>query len=186
MTASERVMICVFVVLLVCASAHGTTYTGVAEYSAGFGANSATIAVDFDLDNYFLFTYNWDGDAIGWDALAALDAAGALDVYATDHGDWGMFVDDLDYPGGIEYDYGPASAGWAYYVGDNEIWNLNGSGVSFRELSDGAWDSWVWTNYDTSWTAVRTPGAEPVPEPVSVLLFGLGAMLVGSGPVRKQ
>lgn len=185
MTASESVML-LSVVLAVCASAHGTTYTGVSEYSAGIGVNSATIVVDFDLDNYFLFTYNWNGDATGWDALAALDASGSLDVYATDYGDWGMFMDDLDYPGGLEYDYGADYAGWAYYVGDNETWDVSGSGVSFRELSGGAWDSWVWTNYDASWMPIRTPGAEPVPEPMSVLLLALGGMLASSRRVAKE
>ena len=71
-----------------------------------------------------------------------------------------MFVDDFDYPGGAEYDYGQGvSAGWAYYNStDNEIWSLDPAGVSFRDLSDGDWDSWVWTNYDESWLPIRTPG----------------------------
>jgi len=176
--ASRRLMSLVFV-LVIAASAGAVTYTGDIEYTAGTGSNQATIAVDFDLDNHFLFTYCWDGDATGWDALDAIDVAGALDVDATDYGDWGMFVNDFDYPGGLEYDYGAgASTGWAYYVGDNETWSLYGGGVSFRSLSDGDWDSWVWTNYDESWHPLREPGGQAVPEPISIVLLGLGGLLL--------
>lgn len=176
--ASRRLTSLVFVFGIV-TSAGAVTYTGNAEYTAGSGSNQATIAVDFDFENYFLFTYYWNGDATGWDALSAIDLAGALVVEATDWGEWGMFVDDLSYPGGAKYDYGEGfNVGWAYYIGDNESWSLDGSGVSFRSLSDGDWDAWVWTNYDESWRPVRGPGEQPIPEPISVFLFGLSGMLL--------
>jgi len=167
-------------VILISVCANGQIYTGDIEYAAGAGANEATIAIDFDLENSFLFTFEWDGAATGWDALAALNAAGELDVLATDYGEWGMFVDDFDYEGGAEYDYGEGVyAGWAYFNStDNETWSLDMSGVSFRDLSDGDWDSWVWTNYDDSWLPIRSPGTAPVPEPATMLLIAAGGLLI--------
>ncbi|MHC4156528.1 MAG: PEP-CTERM sorting domain-containing protein [Planctomycetota bacterium] len=176
--ASRRLMGLVIVVSIG-AGAGAVTYSGGAEYTAGSGDNEATIAVDFDLGNYFLFTYRWDGDATGWDALSAIDQAGSLAVEATDFGEWGMFVDDLDYPGGLEYDYGEGiNTGWSYCIGDNESWSSSPVGVSFYPLSDGEWNSWVWTNYDESWMPVRGPGEQPIPEPGTLALLGLGVLLV--------
>jgi len=157
----------------------GLTYEGDVEYTAGTGANEARIVIDFDFEQYFMFEYRWDGEASGWDALEAIAAAGALEVDATDYGEWGMFVSDFDYPYGIEYDYGEgANIGWAYYIGDNQSWSISGTGVSFRSLGDGDWDSWVWTNYSADWmTAYRQPGCMPIPEPATLCFFGAGILL---------
>jgi hypothetical protein len=157
----------------------GLTYEGDVEYTAGTGQNEARIVIDFDFEQYFVFGYRWDGDASGWDALEAIATGCALEVDATDYGEWGMFVSDFDYPGGIEYDYGgEANVGWAYYVGDNESWSISSMGVSLRSLNDGDWDSWVWTNYSADWmTAYRRPGGMPVPEPVTLCFFGAGILL---------
>ncbi len=173
-------LISLIIVLALCATSHGEIYTGDIEYTAGTGSNKATIAIDFDFDSSFLFSFQWDGAATGWDALAAIDDAGALDVFASDFGEGSMFVDDFDYEGGTEYDYGEGVyAGWAYFnSGDNETWSLDPAGVSFRDLSDGAWDSWVWTNYDESWLPIRSPGAAPVPEPATMLLFVIAGLLI--------
>jgi hypothetical protein len=176
----KKILVLLFVLFFAAAANGGLTYEGDVEYTAGTGENEATIVIDLDFEQYFVFEYQWDGDASGWDALDAIGAAGALDVYATDYGEWGMFVYDFDYPGGVEYDYGEeANTGWAYYVGDNESWSLNGTGVSFRSLSDGDWDSWVWTNYSADWmTAYREPGGVPVPEPATLCLLGAGILLI--------
>jgi hypothetical protein len=167
-------------VFAVATTVNAATYTGSVEYTAGSGSSQATIAIDFDFGNSFLFNYRWDGDATGWDALTAIDLAGALEVSAKDYGVWGVFVSDFNYPAGLEYDYGAgANTSWAYYVGNNEGWSPSGAGVSSRFLNNGDWDSWVWTNYSADWSiAYRTPGAAPVPEPMTIALFGLGGLLI--------
>jgi hypothetical protein len=176
---SKRVLSLVFV-FAITASVNAATYTGSVEYTAGSGSNQATIVIDFDFGNSFLFNYQWDGDVTGWDTLAALDA-GVLDVDAS----WyelyqSHFINDFDYPGGLEYDYGEgANTYWAYYGStDNENW-LPNPGVDNRSLSNGDWDSWVWTNCSADWlTVYRTPGAAPVPEPMTIALLGLGGLLL--------
>ncbi|MHC4624874.1 MAG: hypothetical protein ACYS4W_13335, partial [Planctomycetota bacterium] len=85
MMASRRLMSLV-VVLAIAAGASAVTYSGDMEYTAGSGSNEVTIAVDFDFGNYFLFTYRWEGEATGWDAISALEQAGALMIEATDFG----------------------------------------------------------------------------------------------------
>jgi hypothetical protein len=171
------VVYCIVSVFVFTATVNAATYTGSVEYTAGSGSNQATIAIDFDFGNSFLFNYQWDGIATGWDALAAIADAGTLGVNAG----WSNvyqshFVSGFDYAGGLEYDYGSAYAGWAYYGStDNENWSMN-LGVDVRTLENDCYDSWVWTNYDEYWAPVRTPGAA-IPEPMTITLLGFGGLL---------
>jgi hypothetical protein len=156
------------------------TYTGEPEYTAGGGANEATVVIDFDAGDYFVFKYKWDGQATGWDALAAIKAPGALDVQAPWHAEYNShFVNDFVYPSGEKHDYGEAFAGWGYWgSADGQNWILN-TGVDNRQLASGDWDSWVWSNYDTiSWEPIRGPGESPVPEPGTISLFCTGIALL--------
>lgn len=186
--------------LVIAASADATimTYdTSSIEYSAGTGDNSATIVIDFDENNYFLFEFNWaDGaDHTGWDALTALDteinvAGSDLDISAIDYGG-GWFVTDFAYTGGQKFDYvgvfddiNPIDTGWGYHGStDNLNWAFNAP-VADRVLTDGDFDSWVWTNSAPEGGSpywgyqFRGPGETPVPEPVTIALFGFGGLIV--------
>ena len=144
MRVKNVIRLIVVIVLAVVSGADALTYTGGVEYSAGSGDNQATIAIDFDLDNSFLFTYRWDGEATGWDALTAITTDKALDVEST-HYSWASSMD----------------------------------GVTDRALTDGAWDSWVWTNYEPDWgPPYRAPGQAPIPEPATFSLLCLGGFLL--------
>jgi hypothetical protein len=181
----KSIVAAMMMVCVVATNGFGTTYTSPTEYSAGFGDNSAHIAVDFDYGNSFVFEYHWDGEASGEDALQVLDAEGSLDVSHSDpYPGWGILIYDFAYPGGTKFDYGSsANTGWHYYLSDNgSNWESSGVGVSGRTLTNGGWDSWVWTNYDADWLPLRQPGEMPVPEPTTLTLLAFGAGMF----VRKK
>ena len=181
----RRIFVCAAIIAgwLSVSQSQAVTYTGSSEYAAGTGSNRATIAIDFDADNFFLFDFFWDGTAGSFDALEALDAAGDLvmDVSFFDFGSGPTpFINDFDYPGGVEFDYGTFAnfPGWVFYTGvDNENWNFSLAGANDRLLSDGDYDSWVWSNFDAGFAPTREPGQTPViPETASLALLGLGGL----------
>ena len=179
----RREVVLILVLSAVTSARAGMTYEMDMEYATGQGANEAAIVVDFDGFDYFVFAYRWDGETTGWDALEAIDLAGSLDVEATWYEQFQChFVEDFIYGDAEKYLYGGGViTGWGYWQSDNnEDW-VTGGGVDFRILSDGAFDAWVWSNYDfeVSWDPIRSPGEMPIPEPGTILLMMKGTFLFG-------
>lgn len=162
-------------VMILCGvSFGGLTYSGATEYSVGSGSNTAYVAVDFDYGTSFVFEYKWNGVATGYDAIAAIADAGALDITIKTFS-FGPMVTDLVYPGGVKISYTDPYAGWAYFNSANgESWSSSGVGAAGRSLSNGVWDSWVWTDWAPDYSASRQPGSNPIPEPATMAMLGLG------------
>ena len=110
------------------------------KYWAGSGTSQAVIVVDFGPGGNCAFGYRWDGNAMGWDALAAIDAGGALNVDAT----WwaafqSHFVNDLSYPGAVK----GGGESWGYYVSPNgSAWSESLQGVDREPLVSGGCQGW--------------------------------------------
>jgi hypothetical protein len=173
-------MTAMLLTIVLAGSLQAATYNLTTEYSAGSGANSATIVVDFGTAAY-AFNYRWDDAATGWNALNTIDQGGSLDVMAIDYGSWGMYIYGLLYHDAAIYDYGMGiTQGWAYFSSDNGSDWYTTDGVSFRNLTNGSWDAYVWSNwdFDVSYDPMRQPGQSPIPEPATLLLLGLGGLLL--------
>ena len=177
-----KIYLSVFAVLMTfCPVYGGIIYPNAPQYSAGQGINEATIVIDFDAGNYFTFKYKWDGTGNRLGCTGSDRCCRCLDVKAKWYPEFNShFVNDFVYPGGNKFDYGLAFTGWGYWgSSDGESWLLN-AGVDGRQLVNGSWDSWIWSNYDfsVSWDPIRSPGVSPIPEPASISLLCLGIGLL--------
>src|SRR6056297_21343 len=111
--------ILMLLLMLTAVKASALTYFNDAEFTVGTGDDfTASIVIDFDEDNYFVFNYGWDDgqNPTGWDALTAINDYSSDFEMTYDTYDWGYMVSDFSYLGGVKYDYPHDSFnGWQYY-----------------------------------------------------------------------
>lgn len=172
-------------VLAVCASAApalALTFGDVViSESYGSGPNTALCIIDFGTRSY-AFSYSFSGTKSGMDMVLDLDVPNTgLDVFYTDWGSWGIFVDDFQYLNTAKRSTTGVYPGWAYYTSnDGETWTPSPVGAGQRTLYNGAWDAWSYTGFDPNTWMPSDPGpVTPIPEPGSAL--SLLGMLVCAG-----
>jgi hypothetical protein len=161
---------------------------------AGSGLNQSALVVDWNDGSStpsLAWGFRWDGAASGIDLINAIVAADphlSVEIVHFSFGDAvrGFAYDaDLDglYTGANDHiaaGFGfPGEGYWGYYLGSGAAdpsWGFSGVGPSDRDLVDQGWDGWSWTPPGGDDTFPSAPTAAPVPEPVSLVALGLGAL----------
>ena len=168
--------------LLVCSTvAYSSPYAGYSnlEYWAGDGAsadNRATLVFDGGEGDHYAFGYGWDsGEKTGWNMLEAIANAGDLSE-THEVNSWGNLITSLAYDSHSMTENGswPPVAGETNIVywesNDGDQWSMAGMGVSGNPITDGAWNAFTESDA-TAW-----PGSEPIPEPATMALLGVGGI----------
>jgi hypothetical protein len=191
--ASVRVMrnlVYLMIVLVVNTRAMGYTMQGldiVVDYWAGAGSNETVVVIDWNQTNgpyetsSHAWGFRWDGTAYLSDALAAIDAAGALNITTLYGGD---FVGDAFYYNpSIDSDNHTSAghSGW-WWVGDTinggVTWDATAAGLTSEILSSGKIEGLnSVTNYD-EWLAGGDTLTIPTPEPCTLTILAIGGLLL--------
>ena len=191
--ASMRVMrnlVYLMIVLVVSTRAMGYTMQGldiVVDYWAGAGSNETVVVIDWNQTNgpyetsSHAWGFRWDGTAYLSDALAAIDAAGALNITTLYGGD---FVGDAFYYNpSIDSDNHTSAghSGW-WWVGDTinggVTWDATAAGLTSEILSSGKIEGLnSVTNYD-EWLAGGDTLTIPTPEPCTLTILAIGGLLL--------
>ncbi len=132
---------------------------------AGSGANTAYVVVNFSDGAEYAFGVRFDGTANSLQIHQLLDQQTGLDVAFQDWG-WGVFIDGFSYAGHSDQGYTGGENWWHYWVSDDaQTWTSPFYGITDRVVANGSWDGWVYGR-----------ASEPIPEPVSLALLGLGGL----------
>lgn len=172
-------------------------------YATGSGGNTSSLVVDFSESGgeAYMFEYSYDGEATGLEMLAALDAAGDLEVFTTVFS-FGTAIDGFAF-GGQSQDVGfdaVTGRNWSYWIdgGSQDVTDFSvdppvtqreavavgayvgaSSGAGSRFLSDGSVDGWIVnvSSFNSSGAAATNDVPSRVPEP-AVALVGVAAVLL--------
>jgi len=178
------------IVLVVNTRAMGYTMQGldiVVDYWAGAGSNETVVVIDWNQTNgpyetsSHAWGFRWDGTAYLSDALAAIDAAGALNITTLYGGD---FVGDAFYYNPSIDSDNHTSAGYSgwWWVGDTinggVTWDATAAGLTSEILSSGKIEGLnSVTNYD-EWLAGGDTLTIPTPEPCTLTILAIGGLLL--------
>lgn len=116
----------------------------------------------YDAYTVYAFGYDVDGDGFKWQEDAD-ESGGPADP--DDHGYEGWYT-----------------GYWSYWVSDDgSEWAYSGWGISARELSDGSWDGWSYSDFASygSGSAPGTPASAQAPVPIPGAIWLLGSGLIG-------
>jgi hypothetical protein len=133
----------------------------------GSGANSANVTINWK-DGYTAeFTVRFDGAPNGMDVLHVIDTALIDFTLTTGYG--GGYVDGLAYNNHSNDGFVSPDDWWHYWNKDSGqvAWAESGGGASDRVVANGDSDGWVYGN-----------AGAPVPEPATLVMLGLGGLLL--------
>jgi hypothetical protein len=147
------------------------------EYWAGTGANECVVAIDWNATNgpyasaFHIFGYRWDGDKTVADVLAAIDAAGAVDIV---YGYGGGFISHIYFDQTLVDGDNHTSANYAgwWWLGDTQdggqTWDVNNGGTADEYLWNGGIEG---INIDgRNWSSDNMT----IPEPATFILLAFG------------
>jgi hypothetical protein len=132
----------------------------------GAGDNSADLYIGWK-DGFSLeFAVSFSTDTVsGLELIQIAEAGSDLDLVIQDFG-WGDYVDGISYMGHSDVGFGGGEDWWHYWNKDGgEGWISPMFGASDRIVFAGSADGWVY-------------GKSTVPEPASLLLLGLGGLML--------
>lgn len=156
----------------------------VVEYWAGDGPNQSMVVIDYGANGSYAFGYEWEGSAkTSYDALLAIDAASDSFTMIShwEDGQGGYFIDSLSYYVN-ESELSMTGFDISFMTSpDGQAWSTSWDGAADRFLSDGDWDGWTtgqWEEVSPGIWEFNGTVTTPVPEPVTMLLLGIGSLLI--------
>jgi hypothetical protein len=149
--------------VVLCGSAMAT------PIEVGTGVNAATVTINWK-DGYVAeFLVKFDTITVsGMGLVDIIELSSTLITVRNDFG-WGVFIDGFSFNGHSNVGYGGGDDYWSYWTKNSSetAWTSSWVGAADRVVYNGDSDGWVYGN-----------ASEPVPEPVTLALLGLGGLLL--------
>ncbi len=149
------------------------------DYWAGAGSSECVVAIDWNATNgpystaFHVFGYRWEGDKTLADALAAIDAAGAIDIV---YGYGGQFINHIYYNQTLQDGDNHTSVaftGW-WWLGETQnggqTWIDNAGAITTEHLWNGGIEGVNIDGYN--WGSENMT----IPEPASMAVFAIGLL----------
>ena len=150
-----------------------TTHAAIIDtYSIGTGANFASIQIDQEDGDGYLFNVHWDSaNYTSWDALVDIDSEVDALSMTYDTYSWGIFLTGISIDGDLDYGTGdqwPIENFWHFWIHGTGAWEMAMTGATDSVLVDGARDAWVFGS-------AIPPQSVPAPGSIAITLASIAA-----------